>query len=385
MPSFPFPADQTASSTEAAKLRILHTEWSDGWGGQESRIVGEMAGMKERGHSVVLATRRQCKIAGEATKIGIPVIFLQMRGKVDLGSIIPLARYLRREAIQVVNTHSGVDSWIGAFAAKLAGTPVLVRTRHLNIPLKRNWLNFVHYLADQIVSCGETMRNHLVDGCGFPAKQITSIPTGIDFATFAPTRSRQEMRQSLGITPVDFVVLMVGIIRSVKRHVIALRAFQSLLDKHPAARLLLAGDGPMQKEMEQLARTLGIHERVRFLGHRDDVPDLMTAADVLLLTSRSEGVPQAVTQALGLGLPVVATAVGGVPELVMHEQTGLLIPPEDPQATTDALLRIAEDRQLAARLGVAGQKHAIANFSLTAMLDKTEALFYSQLAAKGHA
>lgn len=364
-------------------LKILHTEWSDGWGGQEHRIINEMEGMLKRGHHVVLATRPQCRIREEAKHRGIPVLTMDMRGKFDLRAILTLSRFLKQENIQVVNTHSGVDSWIGAFAAKLASTPVLVRTRHLNLPLKRNWLNFVHYLADQIISCGETMRTHLVEGCGFPPEQIISIPTGIDFTRFSPTRTRQEVRLELGIAPGDFLVLMVGIIRSVKRHALALQAFQQMLKQYPAAHMVLAGDGPMRQEMEQLADTLGIAERVHFLGHRKDAPDLMAAADVLLLTSRSEGVPQAVTQALGLGTPVVATSVGGVPELIRHEETGLLVPPENPQAVTDALLRIAADPGLAARLGAAGREHVLAQFSLDAMLDKTEALFDALLARKG--
>lgn len=364
------------------KLRILHTEWSDGWGGQERRIISEMSGLAERGHHVVLVTRPQCKIAGEAKKHRIPVIFLPMRGKLDPISIFQLVRLLRRECFDVVNTHSGVDSWIGALAAKLAGTSVLVRTRHLNIPLKRNWLNFVHYLADQIISCGETMKSHLVEGCQFPPQQVTSIPTGIDFTRFIPTQSRQQIRQNLGFAENDFVVLMVGIIRSVKRHEIALRAFQFMLERHPAARMVLAGEGPMREHMEQLADSLGIADRVYFLGHREDVPELMTAADVLLLTSRSEGIPQAVTQALGLAMPVVATAVGGVPELVVHEQTGLLVAAEDPQSAADALIRIAENPSLAERLGKAGQTHVLANYSQTAMLDKTEALLNALIEAK---
>ncbi len=368
-----------------APLRILHTEWSDGWGGQERRIVSEMEGMMRRGHHVVLVTRPSCRILQEARRRHIPVLPMAMNGKFDLGAIRRLARYLQAEHIQVVDTHSGIDSWVGALAAKLAGTPVLVRTRHLNIPLKRAWHNFVHFLPDSLVACGDTMRRQLVEGCGFPADQVTSIPTGIDFDRFAPAHDRRETRQALGIPETDFLVLMVGVIRSVKRHEIALRAFRLLLDRHPSARLVLAGEGPMQEGMEKLAGELGIADRVEFLGHREDVPDLLAAADLLLLTSRSEGVPQAVTQALGLGVPVVATAVGGVPELVIHERTGLLVPPEDPQAAADAMTRLANEPALAARLGEEGRRHAQAEFSLEAMLDKTEALFHALLAKKGTA
>lgn len=363
-------------------MRILHTEWSDGWGGQERRIVAEMAGMAQRGHHLVLATRPHAKIAAKAREANIEVIELPFSRRTDLGSILRLARYLKQERIDVANTHSGVDSWIGGLAAKLAGTPVLVRTRHLNLPLKRNWLNFVHYLPDRIITCGEGMRRHLAEGCGFPAGQLESIPTGIDFAAFAPRRPRDAVRAELGLDEGDFAVLVVGVIRGVKRHEIALKALKELLAAVPSAQMVLAGEGPMRPDMERLARELGIAERVHFLGHRDDVPDLMAAADVLLLTSRSEGVPQAVTQALGLGLPVVATKVGGVPELIEHERTGLLIPPESPKAAAEALARVARDRNWAARLGQAGREHALAHFSLEAMLDHTEQLFSELLQQK---
>lgn len=344
-----------------------------------------MAGMLQRGHHIVLATRPQCRIAKEASARGIPLLLVDMKGKFDLHAILRLARYLKQEHIQVVNTHSGIDSWVGALAAKLAGTPVLVRTRHLNLPLKRSWLNFVHYLPDSVVTCGEAMRHQLADRCGFPANQLTNIPTGIDFARFQPSKSRDEARHGLGLAADAYVVLMVGVIRGVKRHEVALRAFHELAAARTKAELLLAGEGPMMPDMKRLASELGIADKVHFLGHREDVPDLMTAADLLLLTSRSEGVPQAVTQALGMGLPVVATAVGGVPELVIHEKTGLLVPPENPKAAAEAMLRLGNDPLFAARLGEEGRRHALSEFSLDAMLNKTEHLFEALLAKKGAA
>lgn len=363
-------------------LRILHTEWSDGWGGQERRVVSEMEGMLRRGHHVLLVTRPHCRIRNEAEQRGIPVVAMDMRGKFDFRAIRALARLLKQEAIQVVDTHSGIDSWVGALAAKLAGTPVLVRTRHLNIPLKRSWLNFVHYLPDALVTCGEAMRRQLVENCGFPAEGLANIPTGIDFSRFQPTKSREVMRRELGLAPDAWAVLMVGIIRGVKRHEVALRAFQAVAETRPNAMLFLAGEGPMRPDMERLAAELDISDKVHFLGHREDVPDLMAASDLLLLTSRSEGVPQAVTQALGMGLPVVATAVGGVPELVIHEKTGLLVPPENPQAVAEAMMRLMDDPQLTIRLEQEGRRHALSEFSLDAMLDKTERLFESLLAQK---
>lgn len=356
------------------KYTVLHTEWSDGWGGQEHRILNEMLGMQRRGHRVLLATRAHAKIAERARKAGIEVFILPFAGKFDLRTIVPLARLARREHVDIVNTHSGNDSWSGGLAAKFAGIK-LVRTRHLNLPLKRSWHNFVHELPACIVTCGETMRVQLEQECGFAPEQLASIPTGVDFEQFAACKRREQVRAELGFGQDEWLILMVGVIRAVKRHDVALKAFAQVWKKHPQARLLLAGDGPMRGDIEALAQELGIAAAVRFLGHRDDVPDLMAAADCSLLTSRSEGVPQAVTQALGLGLPTVATAVGGVPELVIDGQTGLLAPSGDDTAVAAALNRLIEDPALALALGSAARAHARTRYSLNAMLDATEALY----------
>lgn len=362
------------------RLNILHTEWSDGWGGQEQRVFSEMRGMAARGHHLVLACREKARLREALQDSQIPVEVLPFRGKLDMASIVPLIRIIRQHHIDVVNTHSGVDSWTGGLAARWCGVP-LVRTRHLNLPLKRNWLNFVHYLPQRVVTCGEAMRQNLLQA-GFPPGQVVSIPTGIDFDRFRPDRERAAVRRDLALSDQAFMVLMVGVIRGIKRHEVALRAFAQVYRQHPAAVLVLAGEGPMRVDMERLARELGIGEGIRFLGHRNDVPNLLAAADCLLLTSRSEGVPQAIAQAMGAALPVVATAVGGVPELVHDGETGLLVAAEDVDGVAAALLGLLRDPALAQRLGTAARDYVLERYSLSTMLDKTEALYGDLLGEK---
>ncbi len=337
--------------------------------------------MLKRGHRVTIATGAQCWIAGEARRLGIAVEICPMRGKADLRAIRALMKFCRSEQVDILHAHSGIDSWIGGIAAKFAGVPA-VRTRHLFLPLKYNPINFVHYLFDRFFALGETMRTMLVDECGFPPEKVINIPTGIDFSSFTPRHSKQEMRSMLGIADDVFVVLTVAVIRGVKRHDVALRAFKILRTKFSNSVFLIAGEGPMRPDMERLTAELGIHDSVRFLGHRSDVADLIGAADVMLLTSRSEAQSQALTQSIGLGLPVVATAVGGVPEVVLHEKTGLLVPPDDPERTASALLRIAEDPAFAATLSAQGRMHAKQHYSLEVMLDRSEAVYRQLLAAR---
>lgn len=365
-------------------LKILHTEWSDGWGGQERRILLECEGLMARGHQVEIATRESCWIAKEARSRGIPTSFFPMARKLDFTAIRQLKAHLQQGRFDVVHTHSGIDAWIGGIAAKWAGTPALVRTRHLFMPFHRSLLNFVHYLPDRLFCLGDTMRAMLVDECGFPAKEVVNIPTGIDFDLFRPARSRGEVRSELGIGDEEFLILVVGVLRGVKRHDVAIEGFARFLKAGGKGRLILAGDGPMRSNMEDLVRSLGIEAQAQLLGHRSDVPDLMGAADTLLLTSRSEAQSQALTQGIGLGLPAVATAVGGVPEVVMHERTGLLVPAGNPDAVASALIRLAADPDLRRRLGNAGREHANRRYSLAAMLDATEAAYRAVLEEKGH-
>jgi glycosyltransferase involved in cell wall biosynthesis len=362
-----------------APLRILHTEWSDGWGGQERRVMSEMIGMRSRGYQVFLATRPQCRIAEEARNVGIPVSEIAFRGSFDPGSILKLIRLIRTEKIQIVNTHSGKDTWSGGLAAKLSGR-IFVRTRHLNYPSKRNLAHFIHYLPDQIVTCGEGIRDTLIETYGFPPQQLTSIPTGIDFEHFKAGRGRDETRAELGIPASSTVVLIAGIIRGVKRHEIALRGLAPLIQDGVDIHLLIAGDGPMKTAMEQLASTLTIGDRAHFLGFRDDLPDLMQASDMLLLTSRSEGVPQVISQAMGSGLAVIATEVGGVPELIQHEDTGLLVPPESPEAVSQAVRHLLDHPGLVQAMECRARDYALIHLSLDAMLDRTESLYNSLLA-----
>ena len=356
-------------------MNILHTEWSDGWGGQERRIITEMCGMLGRGHRVWLLTRTHAQIAQHARLNGIPVYCAPMRGPADLASTIYTRRLLHRLKIDVINTHSGVDTWIGGLASRLGHPVTFIRTRHLDIPLRRRPSNFIHYLPDQIITCGSNTMNHLINNCNFPSRQITNIPTGIDFHHFQPQRDRSEMRRTLNIHDQQPSILMVGVLRGVKRHLLALEALQLLHQHHPDAVLVIAGEGPIRTEIEAQAQQLDLVESIRFLGYRDDIPDLMHAADQLWLTSRSEGVPQVITQALGLGLPVVSTDVGSVRDLITSGKTGLLAPAEDAPAIAEAATQLIGDTELCRRIAINGQALAQSRFSLDGMLDATENIY----------
>jgi glycosyltransferase involved in cell wall biosynthesis len=355
-------------------MRILHTEWSDGLGGQEKRVLAELVGLAGRGHDVFLVCRQEGRIRAEAQQHGISVFALPLKSPLDVSSILRLRTIMTEQGVEIVNTHSGIDSWIGGIAAKLARVPLLVRTRHLNIPLRRSIFNFVHYLPDLYITCGDNMRKTLVDRCGFPGGQVVSIPTGVPAEFFSVARN-DAAKKEFGLGPGTLVITNVGILRRVKGHETTFRAVSAVVREFPLARFLIVGDGPRRAELERMVDDLGIQEYVIFTGFIGDIGRVYACTDVAILSSWSEGLPQSVLQALACAVPVVATRVGGVPEVVQHEKTGFLAEPGDHDGFAQEILRVLREPEKAYQMALAGRELVKNNHSVGHMLDQLEHLY----------
>jgi len=239
-----------------------------------------------------------------------------------------------------------VDGWLGGMAARLARVPV-VRTRHVSIPIRRGWNPVYTRLADRIITSGEAIRS-LVVAAGVASDRVVAIPAGVRLGSFPPagaagSEERAALLRSLGLAPP--VVGSVAMFRGSKGHDHLLEAFRLVRVQIPAARLLLVGEGIRRAWVEGLARDAGLGEAVVFTGFRGDVPALLGVMDCFVLAStRTEGVPQSLLQAFAAGVPVVATRIGGIPEVVTDGSTGLLVPPGDPRALAEALRAVLTDR-----------------------------------------
>jgi len=360
---------------------IVHTEWSDGFGGQEHRILLECREMIRRGHRMAIACRPGSQLLAKARDAGVPVEPVEMRSSADLRAVARLVRLFRRVRAEVVNTHSGKDSWVGSMAAKFARVPVLVRTRHISVPVNRGIHNLIYRWPDGYVTTGEMIRNHLI-GVGIDPDRVVSIPTGVDTARFSPTVSGEAVRSEFGVPPDAPLISVIGVLRSWKRHDVFLEAVRLLGERDLRVRALVVGEGP---QAERIAGAIGAKElesAVRMTGFREDVPELLAASDVVVLPSdRFEGVPQVVLQAMAMERPVVASPIGGIPEVVHPETTGLLCPPGDAEAFAGAIERLLSDPAFRDRLGAAGRDLVLSRYSVAAMCERTEA-FYERLAGK---
>lgn len=359
-------------------MRILHTEASCGWGGQEIRILEESRGLISRGHEVMLACPEEARIYTEAPRFGVPVKALPI-GKKRLPGVLALRRWLNSYRPDVINTHSSTDAWLAALACKLiANPPAIIRTRHISAPVANNVTTRWLYTQStrHIVTTGESLRLQLINENRFPAEKITSVPTGIDPDRYAPGDKAlaRAALSALGIPPTGPLLLIVSTLRSWKGHLYLLEALAGMSGVH----LVIVGDGPYRPTIEQKRAELGLATQVTFVGQQQDVTPWLKAADLFVLPSyANEGVPQAVLQAMMSGLPVVSTTIGAIPEAVCDGVTGCLVGPRDADGLRAALQELLADPVRAAAMGRAGRDWAVARFSREAMLDRMEAIFRS--------
>jgi len=363
-------------------MHIVHTEASHGWGGQEIRILSEAEGMRARGHRVTLIAPASARIHGEAAARGLDAVDLPI-GRKRPGGVLALRRWLGANAVDVVNTHSSTDSWLAALACRtLARAPAIVRTRHVSTPVPGNratrWLYTV--ATRHIVTTGEALRRTLIEANGFPADQITSVPTGMPAGRFAPG-DRAAARAATGLPADRTIVGIVATLRDWKGHQYLLEAMAQLAGGDRVG-LAIVGDGPQHAALAARIRELGLDGRVWMPGDQRDVVPWLRSFDVFALPSyASEGVPQALVQAMLCGLACVTTGAGAIGEAAIDGETALVVPPRDADALARAIDRLVADAALRARLGAAARAHCVARFGYEAMLDRMEAVFRKAAAA----
>jgi glycosyltransferase involved in cell wall biosynthesis len=361
---------------------VLHTESSPGLGGQEVRTITEARWTRERGWRVLVAGQPGGRFVERARDAGLETFAVRMRGAWDLPAAWTLACIIRRAKVDIVHTHSSIDAWVGGLAARLAAIPV-VRTRHVSIRIRRRLNPVYRWLADRVITSGEAIRRLVIEA-GVKPERAVAIPAGVNLAEFAGAADGEAVRARLGLSRP--VIGSVAMFRGSKGHASLLDAFATVHARHPSARLLLVGDGIRRAWVEGLAKERGLGEAVLFTGFRSDVPDLLRAMDCFVLAStRTEGVPGSLLQAFAAGVPAVASAIGGIPEVIADGKTGLLVEPDDPAALASAIdAVIAEPAAAAARAGAA-RALVEERFSHVAAVTRLLALYDDVLAGRGRA
>jgi glycosyltransferase involved in cell wall biosynthesis len=305
-----------------------------------------------------------------------------MRSELDLPAALSMAGALRRFGADIVHFHTARAHTLGLAAASIARTPVKVLSRRVDFPVGQNVFSRIKYRAsvDAVVAITRAVKDVLVDG-GVSADSVTVIHSGIDLEKFREPADGSYVKRELGIPHSAPLVGAVGALAPHKAQSYFLRAAKNLAEQKPEVRYIIVGEGELEAELKSLSNSLGVEGVVTFAGFRRDIVAVLAALDVFVLSSVAEGLCTSILDAMASGVPVVATAVGGVPEVVEDGVSGVLVPPADPEAMAGAVGRVLEDDALKERLVNGGRRRAT-EFSLSNTVEKTERLYMNLIKRK---
>ena len=373
-------------------MRIMFLSTTMGMGGADQQLLTLAEGLKAHGHEVMIVSMTPLGPMGlEARGMGIPTESLGIRrGVPDPRGLVRLARLVRAWRPDVLHSHMVHANLLGRAVRLVAPVPALVSTIHSIYDggrLRVAAYRLTNGLVDQMTIVSQAAADRFIADRIIPPRLLRVIPNGVDTERFrnVPAGVRESLRRELGLDG-RFAWLAVGRFEVAKDNPNMLRAFARVHERHPDALLLLVGRGSLQVETEALSQALGLGGNVRFLGVRRDVPAVLSAADGYLMSSAWEGMPIVLLEAAAAGLPIVATRVGGNQEVVVHEESGFLVPPRNHEALADAMLRLMglpeTERR---RMGDRGADHVRAHYGVSQAVQRWEELYGEVLARNGRA
>jgi glycosyltransferase involved in cell wall biosynthesis len=363
-----------------------------GMGGADKQLLSAAVEMRRRGHEILLVSLTPLGPMGlEARRLGVSTESLEMRrGWPDPRGLMRLARLVRSWRPDVLHSHLVHANLMARVLRVFVRFPALVSTIHSvheGGPLLMTAYRLTNGMVDRMTIVSKAAAEGFVASGTIPRELLRVIPNGVDvdrFRNVSPV-ARQAVRESLGLGS-QFIWLAVGRLEPAKDYPNMLRSFARVRMRYPDTVLLLAGRRLPEAETDELVGALDSAQNVHLLGVRQDIPELMSAADGYVLSSAWEGMPVVLLEAAAAGLPIVATSVGGTAEVVCNEESGWLVPPRNAEALADAMLRLMELPEAARRsMGERGREHVRMNYGLGRVVGGWEATYREVLARNGGA
>ncbi len=294
-----------------------------------------------------------------------------------------LARFFKSGKADIIHTHGWGTFLEGLLAAKLAGIPTLIHGEHgtdqLDLARRKIAYRIGIRGVDRILTVCENIRKRFIRHYGIPEQKILTILNGVDTSFFKPDKTlRQATRLQLSFKNDDIVIGTIGRLCSDKNYETLVKVMALVAREHSKVHLVFVGDGPDKKSLMEEVTGLGLENRVRFLGTRYDRLELLNAMDIFILTSISEGLPNTLLEAMSVGLPVVATTVGGIPEVVRTSKEGFLVEPRNPRGLAKPLEQLLQSSELRESIGRAGQRRIRSHFSLEKMVCEYENMYLAK-------
>jgi glycosyltransferase involved in cell wall biosynthesis len=367
--------------------RVLHLVDTLGVGGTECQLVQTAIRQRSASHEVTVGClHAEGPMLQALQRARIPVVEFRkgktLRSANGIYQLLRLVIFLRRGKFQVVHAHDLWANVLGAFAAWLARTPVIISSRRYledlhewDSPWRSAMNRIVYRLSTLVVVNARAIRDVLVKKEGVPAEKVSVVYNGVDVNRFAyAPRDRDKVLPDVG-REAKVVAVLGNMYSPMKGHAFLVEAARHVCRKQRDVVFLLIGDGKERPKLEQQVREAGLERQILFLGRREDIPELLACCDLSVLPSEAEGLPNSVLEAMAAGLPVVATCVGGVPEVIRDGMDGLLVPPRDPGALAEAILRALYDPDLAKKLAAVGQQRVRTRFSFDRLVTTLEQLY----------
>lgn len=357
-------------------------------GGAEILLRDLSVGLAQRGFRVSVGYSTPGPLARDLKDLGLTVTRLPRLMRIDPILFGRMIRLMRKNRPQIVHTHLFKSDLHGRLAARIAGVPVVVSTLHSIDRWAQKWplgtlYGWTSRFADRIVAISDDVKNFHITNTAVDDSKFETIENCVDVQRFTGQRTLgKRVRKEFHINDSALVFGIIGRLTPPKDHKIFLQSAALILQSIPLTRFLIVGDGFLRGDLEAYAHELGIQDSVNFTGMRRDIPAVLAALDVMVISSLWEGIPVTLLEAMASALPVVATKVGSIPEVVT-EETAILVPPSDPVAIAQVCIKLASNRGLRLRLGQAGLKRVIAHYSIDAMIDRTTALYAELLRQRG--
>lgn len=361
--------------------RILHLIDGLKIGGAEVLLRDLARGLRDAGFQVSVGFSTPGPIQASIREMGISLTRLPRFMRVDPVLLLGMCRLIRRERPQIVHTHLFKSDFHGRLAARLCRVPVVVSTAH-NVDTWARWapLGYLYgltaRLADRIVAVSDEVRDFQIRYTNTPAVKIVTINNGVNTSMFENQIEKgMAVREELGLNGATPVIGIIGRLERQKDHNTFLEAAANIKQVLPDARFLVVGDGSLREEIIARARALDLLPSVIFCGIREDIPAVLAAIDLLVFSSRWEGLPVTLLEGMASGLPIVSTAVGGIPGVVVENETALLVPPESPAELAKACLFVLQNKELAQRFGRSGRKRVVEKYSIQTMISCTVEMY----------
>ena len=358
------------------------------WGGSEKHLLQLASGLRQRGHEVMMTCLfQEGLLAPEARAREIPLVCLDLPYRWGARTLFGLFKSLRAHPVDVLHTCLFGFHLFTGLPARLLKVPVILSSRR-EIgwwqTTKHRWTeNLGNLFVDRVLCCSKAVEEWTREKERIAPEKLITLYNGVDLARFASPSDSSGIRRRLGIPEEAPLIGTVANFAVEKGYPYLLDAAREILRKKPEAWFLFVGFGPLEKEMKEKAGELPGRQQIIFAGARHDIPDLIGAMDIFVLASVIEGFPNVLLEALAMAKPVVATRVGGIPELVDSGVDGILVPPADGPSLAEALLTLIRNREEASQMGSRGRKKVEQNFSLESMIDRYEDFYFSVLEEKG--